>query len=77
MIVVDSVVGNRADHAEFVSIEVARMRAIESVTAVVGEEDVPLRAAKGRVTISPILAEHSLPPFDQSAMDGYAVRTCD
>jgi len=62
---------------EYVSVEVARIRTIEDVTAVVGEEDVPLRAARGRVTVSPVLAEHALPPFDQSAMDGYAVRTRD
>ena len=74
---VKSVAGSRTEHAEYVSVEVARTRAIEGVTAVVGEEEVPLRAARGRVTASPVLAEHALPPFDQSAMDGYAVRTRD
>ena len=66
-----------ANRTAFVSVEVARMHAIEGVTAVTGEEVVALRTARGRITTSPILASHAVPPFDQSAMDGYAVRTCD
>lgn len=66
-----------ADPAAFVSIEIARARAIEGVGAVAGEEVVALRAARGRVTISTVVASHAIPTFDQSAMDGYAVRTCD
>lgn len=66
-----------ADHSPFVSIEEAHMRAVKGVTPVIGEEVVALRAARGRVTTSPILAPHAIPPFDQSAMDGYAVRTAD
>lgn len=66
-----------SDPAEFISIEAARARALEGVRPVTGDEVVGLRAARGRVNISAIVAGHALPPFDQSAMDGYAVRTSD
>ncbi|GDY19776.1 molybdopterin molybdenumtransferase MoeA [Verrucomicrobiota bacterium] len=40
-------------------------------------EVVPLANALGRVALDPIAAPISLPPFDNSAMDGYAVRAAD
>jgi molybdopterin molybdotransferase len=40
-------------------------------------EDVPIAAAAGRVLGSDALAAVDLPPFDSSAMDGYAVRAAD
>jgi molybdopterin molybdotransferase len=40
----------------------------------VGEERVPLGAASGRVLRRDIVADRDQPPFDRSAMDGYAVR---
>jgi molybdopterin molybdotransferase len=40
-------------------------------------EQVPLRAALGRVLAEPLVAGVALPPFDNSAMDGYAVRAAD
>ena len=40
-------------------------------------EQVPLRAAAGRVLSEDILSPISLPPFDNSAMDGYALRAAD
>lgn len=36
-------------------------------------EEVPLRAAAGRWLAAPVLARRDQPPFDASAMDGYAV----
>lgn len=65
------------DHGTSLSVESAQKRALEGVSGVDGEEIVSLRTARGRVTTSTILAEHALPPFDQSAMDGYTVRTSD
>jgi len=38
---------------------------------------VPLRGAHGRVTAADIKAPVDLPPFDNSAVDGYAVRHAD
>ena len=40
-------------------------------------EQVDLLAASGRVLAAPLSAEHTAPPFDASAMDGYAVRAED
>ena len=37
-------------------------------------ETVPLSRAHRRVLVTPLLAKHTQPPFDASAMDGYAVR---
>ncbi len=40
-------------------------------------EAVPLARAHKRVLARPLQAQHTQPPFDASAMDGYAVRTSD
>lgn len=40
-------------------------------------ETVPLARAHRRVLARPLLAKHTQPPFDASAMDGYAVRVAD
>lgn len=40
-------------------------------------ESIPTRIALGRVTATPVVARLDLPVFDNSAMDGYAVRSTD
>ncbi|MEQ1769070.1 MAG: gephyrin-like molybdotransferase Glp [Devosia sp.] len=40
-------------------------------------ETVPLARAHKRVLLKPLFAKHTQPPFDASAMDGYAVRAQD
>ncbi len=40
-------------------------------------EQIPLHAALGRVTAEDIQAKNDLPPFDRSAVDGYAVKARD
>jgi len=42
-----------------------------------GPERVPLDAAAGRVLYEDVLAPDAMPAFDQSSMDGYAVRHAD
>lgn len=42
-----------------------------------GPERVSVQTALGRVTTEDVLAENDLPPFDRSAVDGYAVRAQD
>jgi molybdopterin molybdotransferase len=49
----------------------------ERVTPVTETERVPLRGALGRVIATDIKAPVDLPPFDNSAVDGYAVRHAD
>lgn len=43
----------------------------------VGTEALPLLSALGRFLAEPVVAGKSLPPFDNSAMDGYAVVAVD
>lgn len=43
----------------------------------VSAQTVPLHEADGMVTAEPIFARFSVPPFDNSAMDGFAVRAED
>ncbi|MDU8418634.1 molybdopterin molybdenumtransferase MoeA, partial [Pseudomonas syringae] len=40
-------------------------------------ESLPLAGAAGRITAAPVLSPVFVPPFDNSAMDGYAVRCTD
>jgi molybdopterin molybdotransferase len=49
----------------------------ERITPVAETERVPLHGARGRVTAADVTAPVDLPPFDNSAVDGYAVRHAD
>jgi molybdopterin molybdotransferase len=49
----------------------------ERITPVAEIERLPLRGARGRVTAAEIKAPVDLPPFDNSAVDGYAVCHAD
>ena len=49
----------------------------ERVQPVSETESVPLTAARGRVLAADVIAPLDLPPFDNSAVDGYAVRHRD
>jgi molybdopterin molybdotransferase len=49
----------------------------ERVTPVAETEDVALAAALGRVVAADVIAACDLPPFDNSAVDGFAVRHAD
>ena len=49
----------------------------ERVSPVAGGETVSLREALGRVLAADVIAPVNLPPFDNSAVDGYAVRADD
>ena len=49
----------------------------ERVVPVAGSERVALSAARSRVTARDVIAPADLPPFDNSAVDGYAVRHAD
>jgi molybdopterin molybdotransferase len=56
------------------SIEQAVRALTERMTAVSEIELVPLHEADGRVIAGDIVAEREIPPFTNSAVDGYAVR---
>jgi molybdopterin molybdotransferase len=57
-------------------VEDAQARITAAITPLAGEV-VSLREAAGRVLAESIVAPLSLPSFDNSAMDGYAVRAAD
>jgi molybdopterin molybdotransferase len=52
-------------------------RHFTSVARVLECEEVPLESALGRVLVEPIVAPQAVPPFDTSAMDGYALYVDD
>src|SRR5215210_8679098 len=53
------------------------LAAILEPVAPLGAERAPLAEAAGRVAAEDAAAAVDLPPFDRSAMDGYAVRSAD
>jgi molybdopterin molybdotransferase len=58
--------------SDLISIEEARRRVLEAVTRL-GDEDVPLDSALGRVLAEDVTSAIDVPPFDSSGMDGYAL----
>lgn len=52
-------------------------RLILDAAAPLGAETVPAADAQGRVLVEPVVSTRTLPPEDNSAMDGYAVRAAD
>ncbi|WP_149590012.1 molybdopterin molybdotransferase MoeA [Tabrizicola flagellatus] len=59
------------------SVDAARLRAVAVAAPVAETEILPLDLACGRVLAGPVVAASALPPFDNSAMDGYALRLSD
>ncbi|GLK80597.1 molybdopterin molybdotransferase MoeA [Methylopila turkensis] len=55
------------------ALETARATAAALAPSPVGVEELPFAALRGRVTSSAVISPAPLPPFDHSAMDGYAV----
>lgn len=62
--------------AKAIEIERARQLVLEQVSPL-GSEQVPLRAALGRVLAQAVESGDDVPAFDGSAMDGFAVRAED
>lgn len=58
-------------------LEDAKSRILSSVGQIVETEKLPLKEALGRVLAADLTAPLSLPPFANSAMDGYAFRYAD
>ncbi|HEY3846539.1 MAG TPA: molybdopterin molybdenumtransferase MoeA, partial [Acetobacteraceae bacterium] len=59
---------------ELLAIDAALRLIASDVPCVAGVEHVDLVAADGRVLAEDLIAPVDLPPFDNSAVDGYAVR---
>src|SRR3989304_3737855 len=62
--------------AEMLSVAEAQKIILDSVRPCEAER-APLLEALGRVLAQDVIAKDDLPPFDNSAMDGYAVRADD
>jgi molybdopterin molybdotransferase len=58
-------------------VEEALARLLGGATAIAATETIPLMAADRRVLASPLAAGLTQPPFNASAMDGYAVLAAD
>ena len=59
------------------TLDEARALIAERVAPAVAVERLPLLQADGRVLAEQVVAPIPLPPFDNSAVDGYAVRFAD
>jgi molybdopterin molybdotransferase len=62
---------------ELMSVDEARALILSRLEPLAGVERVPLIEADGRVLAESVVASVNLPPFDNSAVDGYAVRHGD
>ncbi len=61
---------------KLMDIEVARSAVLERCS-ILGTEDVAVDDALGRILAEDLSSAHPIPPFDNSAMDGYAVSAAD
>jgi molybdopterin molybdotransferase len=58
-------------------VEEARTQVLEAIPGPTETETIPIREALWRVASESVTARTSLPPWDNSAMDGYAIRAAD
>lgn len=61
---------------EMIKLEQAQQLAL-SLVGITRPEEVALRQSRGRVLAEPVVAGLNIPPFDRSALDGYALRSED
>src|SRR5512132_2182891 len=66
----------RVPREGLISVEEAQTRVLAEVAAL-DAEHVPLTEAHGRVLREDVAAPSDVPPADNSAMDGYALRASD
>ena len=59
------------------SVAAAQQQIMSTATCVLPTEGVPLFNARGRVLSAPVVSSVAVPPADNSAMDGYALRLDD
>lgn len=62
---------------DLLSVEEARARILTAILGPTRGETVSVAEALGRTLAAPVVAHLDLPPWDNSAMDGYAVRSAD
>ena len=74
MAIADRIAGPAPD---MLTVDSAVERILERFTPLAEHERVPLDASLGRVLVEDVPADIDLPPFDTTAMDGYALRFQD
>jgi molybdopterin molybdotransferase len=62
---------------QLMSVEDAARLMAEQVLPITGTEIIPLAQALGRIAAQDVISPISIPPFDNSAVDGFAVRHAD
>lgn len=60
-----------------ISLEQALEKMLAQITPLQQSESIALTSAAGRITATPVISPIDVPPFANSAMDGYAVRLSD
>ncbi|MGO4743643.1 molybdopterin molybdotransferase MoeA [Serratia quinivorans] len=63
--------------SDLISLEQALEKMLSQITPLQQTESIALTAAAGRITAAPVISPIDVPPFANSAMDGYAVRLAD
>ena len=63
--------------AGLISLEEAQGKMLAQLTPIADSVTVSLQEAVGRITAEPVCSPGAVPSFDNSAMDGYAVRLAD
>ncbi len=63
--------------ADLLSVEAAQATVLAGVDPIADIDTIAVEAALGRVIAERVTAATSLPPWDNSAMDGYAIRSAD
>lgn len=59
------------------SVTEAQQRIAALITPIAGAEQLAIRAALGRILAAPVISSIDVPPYTNSAMDGYALRGGD
>ena len=63
--------------SSLISLQEALDKLLATPAAITGTETVALTDAAGRITAAPVISPINVPPFDNSAMDGYGLRLAD
>ncbi|MGO8227245.1 molybdopterin molybdenumtransferase MoeA, partial [Rhizobium ruizarguesonis] len=69
--------GDRRASSGLVTLEQAAADAVARVQPIEGTVVLPLASADGHVLARAVIAPHDLPPFANSAVDGYAFNFAD
>ena len=64
---------NKANY--FLNIEEARLQISQQIKPVIETETIPLMASLNRILANDVIADFATPPYNNSAMDGYALHT--